>query len=208
MSQGLFLSFEGVEGAGKSTQIERLAARLRGRGRTVVLTREPGGTPLGEQVRSILLDPASSIEPIAEMLLFAASRAQLVRTVVRPAIESGAVVLCDRFFHSSLAYQGAGRALGRDAVARANADALGGTLPDRVVVLDLDPAPALARARRRAAADRIEALDLDFHLRVRAAFQDEARRDPRRVLLIDGAGTPDEVESRVLSSLGPLLEPE
>jgi dTMP kinase len=201
MTAGRFFSFEGVEGAGKSTQIERLAARLRGLGRTVHCCREPGGTPLGEAVRGILLDPRSAIEPAAEALLFAAIRAQLVSTVIRPALGRGEVVLCDRFVHSSLAYQGGGRGLGRDLVWRVNADAVANTLPDVVLVLDLPADQALPRARRRGAADRIEQLDLDFHLRVARAFHEEARRDPERVRLVDAEGTSDEVGGRIWAAV-------
>ncbi len=207
MSKGLFFSFEGVEGAGKSTQIERLAQRLQDQGRSIVRTREPGGTPLGEQVRRLLLDPDSAIEPEAEVLLFAASRAQLVRTIVRPSVARGDIVLCDRFVHSSLAYQGAGRGLGADLVWRANADALGGTLPDRVLVIDVDTEPSLMRARHRAEADRIEALDLSFHDRVAWAFRELARQDPGRVVLVNGRGEPDQVADRVWNLVSPLLDP-
>ncbi|HYN17884.1 MAG TPA: dTMP kinase, partial [Actinomycetes bacterium] len=164
---GRLIAFEGVEGAGKSTQLELLRRELEGRGREVVVTREPGGTPVGERVRALLLDPEVEIHPRAEALLFAAARAELVERVIRPALERGAVVLCDRYLDSSLAYQGGARGLGRGPVEEVNRFATGGLLPDLVVLLDLDPAEGLRR--RPGDRDRIEALDLEFHRRVRDA---------------------------------------
>src|SRR4029453_9258791 len=136
---GRLIAFEGVEGAGKSTQLELLCRALEGRGREVVVTREPGGTPAGERVRALVLDPEVELHPRAEALLFAAARAELVEEVIRPALERGAVVLCDRYLDSSLAYQGSARGLGVGPVTEVNRFATGGIVPDLVVLLDLDP---------------------------------------------------------------------
>jgi dTMP kinase len=203
-SRGRLIAFEGVEGAGKSTQVELLRQALEKAGHRVVTTREPGGTPLGEQVRSILLDPASALEARTEALLFAASRAQLVEQVIRPALERGEVVLCDRYLDSSLAYQGAARGLGVEAVAAINRFATAGLVPDLVVLLRLDPAEGLARGR--GGRDRIERQDLEFHRRVARGFLDLAAANPDRFVVIDAAAPPDqvaaEVRAAVLRTLG------
>jgi dTMP kinase len=201
---GRLIAFEGVEGAGKSTQLELLRRQLEGRGREVVVTREPGGTPVGERVRALLLDPEVEIHPRAEALLFAAARAELVERVIRPALERGAVVLCDRYLDSSLAYQGGARGLGRGPVEEVNRLATGGLLPDLVVLLDLDPADGLRR--RQGDRDRIEAQDLDFHRRVREAFRALAAADPNRFAVVDGAAPVREVAARVHAVALGLLE--
>jgi dTMP kinase len=206
---GRLIAFEGVEGAGKSTQLELLRRALEGRGgppvgREVVVTREPGGTPVGERVRALLLDPAVELHPRAEALLFAAARAELVERVIRPALERGAVVLCDRYLDSSLAYQGGARGLGLGPVEEVNRFATGGLLPDLVVLLDLDPADGL---RRRAGhRDRIEAQDLGFHRRVRDTFRDLAAADPERFTVVDAAAPAPEVAARVQAAVLALLE--
>jgi len=215
---GRLIAFEGVEGSGKSTQLELLRRVLEGRGgprdrrggppvsqgREVVVTREPGGTPAGERVRSVLLDPGVELHPRAEALLFAAARAELVEAVIRPALERGAVVLCDRYLDSSLAYQGAARGLGQGPVEEVNRFATGGLLPDLVVLLDLDPASGLRR--RAGALDRIEAQDLGFHGRVRQAFRDLAAADPDRFAVVDAAASVPEVAVRVQAAALALLE--
>ena len=208
---GRLIAFEGVEGAGKSTQLELLRRFLEGRGgplagrpREVVVTREPGGTPAGERVRDLLLDPAVELHPRAEALLFAAARAELVERVIRPALERGAVVLCDRYLDSSLAYQGGARGLGRHAVEEVNRFATGGILPDLVVLLDLDPADGLARRARDP--DRIEGQDLEFHRRVGQAFRDLAAADPARFCLVDAAAPVPEVTAEVQAAVLALLE--
>jgi dTMP kinase len=200
---GRLIAFEGVEGSGKSTQLELLRRALEGRGREVVVTREPGGTPAGERVRALLLDPGVELRPRAEALLFAAARAELVEAVIRPALERGAVVLCDRYLDSSLAYQGEARGLGRDPVAQVNRFATGGLVPDLVVLLDLDPAAGLARRARDP--DRIEAQDLGFHRRVRDAFRDLAADEPERFAVVDAAAPVDEVAGRVRAAVLGLL---
>jgi dTMP kinase len=203
---GLFVTFEGVEGAGKSTQLERLRQAVTASGREVVVTREPGGTPIGERVRAILLDPvAAEMAARAEALLFAAARAQLVEQVVRPALDRGAVVLCDRYVDSSIAYQGAGRGLGEDQVEAINRWATGGLWPDVVVLLDLDPAEGLSRAG--AQPDRIEGQALDFHRRVGQGFLALARRHPERFVVVDAHGSPDQVAEQVQAALRGCLGP-
>jgi dTMP kinase len=201
---GRLIAFEGVEGSGKSTQLELLRRLLDGQGREVVVTREPGGTPAGERVRALLLDPRVELHPRAEALLFAAARAELVETVIRPALERGAVVLCDRYLDSSLAYQGGARGLGLGPVTDVNRFATGGLLPDLVVLLDLDPAAGLRR--RGGELDRIEAQDLAFHRRVRQAFCDLAATDPGRFAVVDAAAPVPEVAARVQAAVLALLE--
>jgi dTMP kinase len=201
---GRLIAFEGVEGAGKSTQLELLRQALEGLGREVVVTREPGGTPAGERVRALLLDPEVELDPRAEALLFAAARAELVAEVIRPALERGAHVLCDRYLDSSLAYQGGARGLGRGPVEEVNRFATGGLLPDLVVLLDLDPGDGLRRRARDP--DRIEAQDIDFHRRVRDAFRDLAAADPGRFAVIDAAAPVSEVAARVRAAVQALLE--
>jgi len=215
---GRLIAFEGVEGAGKSTQLELLRQALEGQGgpgdrrssppvgrpREVVVTREPGGTAAGERVRALLLDPEVELDPRAEALLFAAARAELVAEVIRPALERGAVVLSDRYLDSSLAYQGGARGLGRGPVEAVNRFATGGLLPDLVVLLDLDPADGLARRARDP--DRIEAQDIDFHRRVREAFRDLAAADPGRFAVIDATAPVPEVATRVQAAVLALLE--
>jgi dTMP kinase len=201
---GRLIAFEGVEGSGKSTQLELLRQALVGRGREVVVTREPGGTPAGERMRAVLLDPGVELHPRAEALLFAAARAELVAAVIRPALERGAVVLCDRYLDSSLAYQGDARGLGRGPVEEVNRFATGGLLPDLVVLLDLDPASGLRR--RSGELDRIEAQDLAFHRRVRQAFCDLAAANPERFAVVDGAAPVAEVAAGVQAAALALLE--
>ena len=202
---GWLVAFEGVEGAGKSTQLRLLGRALEGLGREVVATREPGGTPLGERVRVILLDASSAgMHPRAEALLFAAARAQLVEQVIRPALERGAVVLCDRYLHSSLAYQGAARGLGVDEVAAVNRWGTGGLLPDVVVLLDLDPSVGLER--RSGTRDRIEDQEVEFHQAVGRAFRALAKADPDRFVVVDAGPTPEQVAERVCAAVLARLE--
>jgi dTMP kinase len=193
--RGLLIAFEGVEGAGKSTQIELLRRTLEERGLAVVATREPGGTPLGERVRALLLDPSTSVHPRAEALLFAAARAELVEQVIRPALERGEVVLCDRYLDSSLAYQGAARGLGREEIAAINRFATAGLLADVVVLLRLDPAEGLARGHGRR--DRIECQDLEFHRRVAEAFLELAAAEPERFAVIDASQPAERIAAEV-----------
>lgn len=182
-AHGLFVAFEGGEGTGKSTQARLLAGHLERAGLDVVVTREPGGTPVGVAVRALVLDPATgALAPRAEALLYAADRAHHVATVVRPALARGTTVITDRYLDSSLAYQGAGRTLDRDEVEWVSRWATEGLIPDLTVVLDVDPEVGLVRA---GLPDRLEAEPLDFHRRVRQGFLDLAARAPDRYVVLD-----------------------
>jgi dTMP kinase len=196
---GVFITFEGVEGCGKSTQARLFAQRLSAMGAPVRVLREPGGTQVGEAIRSILLDPANAgLDARAELLLYEASRAQLVAEVIEPALEAGEVVICDRFLDSTTAYQGYARGIPLDEVKRLNDAAAGGLVPDLTIVVDLDPALGLERAcRDSAGADRLEAEEIAFHERVREGFLAVARDEPQRVVVVPGDGTLEEVAERI-----------
>jgi len=189
--QPCFISFEGSEGSGKSTQINLLATRLKAAGREVVVTREPGGTALGEEIRHLLKHAQSGqgMCPETELLLFAASRAQLVREVITPALREGKVVLSDRFLDSTTVYQGVARKLAADAVADINNFAVGGLLPTLTIVLDMPAEAGLGRARQRTAElpDRMEQESLDFYQRVRDGYLALAKKFPERFVVVDGA---------------------
>jgi dTMP kinase len=197
-----FIVFEGGEGSGKSTQAERLASHLRSEGRDVVLTYEPGDTKLGAQIRGMLLHIDDPIDAYTELLLMLADRAEHVATVIRPALARGAVVVCDRFSPSTLAYQGVGRGLGVDVVDELSQAATQGLEPDAVVVLDVSD--ELAAERRAHASDRFERESGEFHHRVREAYRVWAGE--RGWIVVDGSGSVDEVEARVRASLGSLLD--
>ena len=196
-----FIVLEGGEGVGKSTQLELLATSLRSTGREVVVTYEPGATKPGAQMRAVLLHADTPIDPTAELLLMLADRAQHVGEVVRPALERGAIVVCDRYTPSTLAYQGVGRALGVEHVESLSALAAGGLEPDVVVVLDL--ADEIAEARVAAARDRMERAGAEFHRAVRAAYRDLAGE--RGWIVVDASGAPDEVAARVEAAVLPIL---
>jgi dTMP kinase len=198
---GFFLVFEGGEGAGKSTQVQAVAAWFAARGLEVVSTREPGATDLGRRLRALLLDPDVTLSPRGEALLYAADRAEHVATVVRPALDRGAAVLSDRYVDSSLAYQGAGRALDLDAVARLSEWATGDLVPDLTVLLDLPPEVGLARAQDRSGHDRLEREQIAFHERVRAHFLWLADQEPSRYAVIDATAPVAEVTARVLQAV-------
>jgi dTMP kinase len=196
--KGLFVTFEGGEGAGKTTLIERLEKYFLSQGRSVLRTREPGGTPLGEEIRKILLHHKGPLSPYAELALFLASRAQHVQEVIRPAIERGEIVLCDRFNDSSVAYQGMARGLGMQEVAQV-ADFLSeGLKPDLTLYLDIDPKEGLRRAGNARAQDRIESETLAFHTKIREAYLEIARKEPKRFVLLDASKSPDEVFKEAL----------
>ena len=196
----MFISFEGLDGCGKTTQAAMLADALEAEGQRIVRVREPGGTPAGERIRSLLLDPGETIAPVAEALLYAAARAQLVDDVIRQALRDGAHVVADRFIDSSLAYQGVARGLGVEPVLEVNRFATGGLFPDRTVLLWLDGGEA---ARRRdAEPDRIEAEGDGFQERVARGFEDLAARFPDRIVEVDAGGSPDEVLARVRRAAG------
>ncbi len=194
----MFVSFEGIDGSGKSTQAHALAERLEAAGREVVLTREPGGTPLGEEIRRLLLH-AGHVAPWAEAALFAASRAQHVEELIAPALARGAVVVCDRYVDSSVAYQGGARGLGLDAVLDLNLAAVGGLLPDVTFLLLVDP--TVAAARVGAERDRIEREDDSFMTRADGAYRDLADRDRTRIVPLDGTRAPAELAEEIDGAL-------
>lgn len=199
--RGLFVAFEGGEGAGKSTQIALATAALTAVGQSVVTTREPGGTDLGRELRRLVLDPDRDVSPRAEALLYAADRAHHVATVIGPALGAGAVVLTDRYVDSTLAYQGAGRGLSV-AEARVLTDwATGGLLPDITVLLDIDPQTGLARAGARSRPDRLEAAALPFHQAVRDGFRSLAAAEPQRYLVLDATRDAAELGVEVAAEL-------
>jgi dTMP kinase len=186
-ARGRFIVLEGGDGAGKSTVQAALAARLRERGCEVVETREPGGTPLGERIRALILESRGVGDALTELLLFEAARAHLVATVVRPALERGAVVLCDRYAASSIAYQGAGRGLGRDVVERASAIATQGIAPDLTLLLDVPVDVGLARRAGGGDANHFDNEAVAFHERVRAAYLELARESASTWVVVDGS---------------------
>jgi dTMP kinase len=205
---GRLITFEGGEGTGKSTQVARLERRLRERGVSCLVTREPGGTPLAERVRSILLDPSLSPGPLAEALLMEAARADLCEKVLRPALAEGLTVLCDRYDDSTLAYQGAGRGLDDGVLRTLNRAATSGLRPDVTLLFDLDPGQGLAR--RASAADATNRLDREpreFHERVRRRFLELAREEAERFVVLDASLDPDALEQAVWQAVGPRLTP-
>ena len=230
--RGKFITFEGLDGTGKSTQMRKLAAVLRAAGHKVVETREPGGTPTGEKIRRVLLDwSTEGLAPLAEMALMFASRAQHIEEVIVPALERGQIVLCDRFTDSTEAYQGSGRKLGSDAVLKLHRVLCGNLQPDLTILLESDPAMSLGRARRRnqAAAhranlskaglsksgsgsnksagkhpdeNRFEQQNRAFFVRVREGYRAIAAREPQRVAAVDASGSPGQTHRRIVEVLG------
>lgn len=201
-ARGVFVSFEGGDGAGKSTQARLLADWVRGLGREVVLTREPGGTELGRTLRDAVLH-GDHVDARTEALLYATDRAHHVASLVRPALARGALVVTDRYLDSSVAYQGSGRDLGADEVERLNLWATGGLLPHATILLDVDP--DVGRTRLTGQPDRLERAGDDFHRRTRAAFLARAAADPARWLVLDGTASPDELARAVRARLAPVL---
>ena len=195
---GLFIAFEGGDGAGKSTQVTLLAAALERGGRDVLVTRQPGGTELGAQIRRLVLH-GEHVSPRAEALLYAADKAHHVDTLIAPALAAGAVVVTDRYVDSSIAYQGAGRDLGADEIERLQDWAVAGVLPDLTIVLDVTP--EVGRSRRGAVQDRLEAEGDDFHAAVREHFLVRARAAPQRYLVVDGSRAPEEIHAEVVAWL-------
>jgi dTMP kinase len=195
---GVLITFEGVEGAGKTTQIALLHADLEALGRRLSVTREPGGEPVAEAIRGVLLHARDPVIPAAELLLFMASRAQMVERILRPRLEAGELVLCDRFIDSSVVYQGYGRGLDLDAIRTLNAFATGDIVPDCTIVLDLPVHLGLARQMDR---NRMEEESLAFHERVRAGYLAEATREPDRIKLIDAGRPVEAVHKDVLDAV-------
>jgi len=194
-----FITFEGSEGSGKSTQVQRLSARLERLGIPYLVTREPGGTPIGETIRELLQFAShnSGMTPETELLLFEASRSQLVREIIKPALENGTCVIADRFFDSTTAYQGAARKLNREMVDSLSAFAAGDCIPDVTLVLDIDALTAKSRMQEPRRQDRMEQESEEFYERVRQAYRDLAKREPRRVVLINGARDANEIENEI-----------
>ena len=206
MPNGFFIVFEGPEGAGKTTQIARLAAQLRAHGVEPVLTREPGGTRAADAIRQVILEPTLTIGPLTEFLLYSASRAQHVEEVIRPALECGKLVISDRFFGASVAYQGYGRGLELDFVYSLTERVTGGLQPDLVLLLDLDPEVGLKRVAARGFRDRLELADLAFHRRVRAGFLRQAEENPRWTVF-DAAQGEDALARDVWATVEAHLKP-
>lgn len=202
-ARGLFLTFEGVDGSGKTTQMRRLVERLRAAGRTVLETAEPGGTAIGRAIRRILLDSANQeLSPSAELLLYFASRAQNVDEAIQPALARGEIVIADRFTDSSLVYQGCGRGLGAEAVLALDGVACRGLKPDLTILVDIDVETSLARAHARNTAEahsetRMDEQSLDFHRQVYEAYQSLAAREPGRIKRVDGRLSVEELERAI-----------
>ncbi len=198
-----FITFEGSEGCGKSTQVKRLAARFERSGIPFLVTREPGGTPIGETIRELLqFSPHNAgMTPQTELLLFEASRSQLVRETIKPALERGVCVIADRFFDSTTVYQGAARKLDRKTIEQLNAFAAGDCIPDITFVLDVDAATAHSRMQQPRRADRMEQQSAEFYERVREGYRELAAREPKRSVLIDGSGDADEIENQIWETL-------
>src|ERR1700680_3490843 len=209
--RGKFITFEGLDGTGKSTQLRKLAIALRAAGFKVIETREPGGTPTGEKIRRVLLDSATgSLSPLAEMALMFASRAQHIAQVIQPALEQGSIVLCDRFTDSTEAYQGSGRKLGSESVLELHRILCGDLQPDLTILLDSDAASSLGRARRRnqrasrnrsggrGDGKRLSRETRTFFARVREGYFAIAAREPQRVVLVDASGTPSQTHSQIM----------
>ena len=211
--RGKFITFEGLDGTGKSTQMEKLAKALRARGMSVVVTREPGGTPTGEKIRHVILDSATTgLSPMAEMALMFASRAQHIAEVIQPGMSAGKIVLCDRFTDSTEAYQGAGRKLGSRAVLELHHILCGDLQPDLTILMDSDVGLSVERARRRNQKsskngrsqkdeNRFEQESRSFFGRVRQGYMTIARREPERVVVIDARGTPSQTHAKILEAV-------
>lgn len=199
MKRGFFIVFEGIDGAGKTTQVELLAGALAGRGYRPEVARDPGGTALGEGLRNLLLHGGSPIDPGAEVLIYAAARAQLVAERILPALDRGGVVICDRFADSTLAYQGYGRGIDRAFLGPVNARACRGLVPGLTVVLDVDPSRAAARIKRPP--DRMEREGREFLQRVRQGYLDLAGADPGRYLVLDASLPEGEISALVLAEV-------
>lgn len=207
--QGILITFEGSEGSGKSTQIDHLVSRVEAADLDVVVTREPGGTEIGEEIRHLLKHSAAGKEmcPATELLLFAASRAQLVREVILPGLEQGKVILCDRFLDSTTVYQGVARKISADPVSAINQFAVGDLLPDLTIVLDVPAEVGLSRIRHRASdlPDRMEEENIDFYRKVREGYLVLARSFPDRFVVIDGTLPSEEIQENIWNAIYPLL---
>jgi dTMP kinase len=207
---GTFITFEGIDGSGKSTQLRMLAGFLRLQGHEVVVTREPGGTPLGLHLRAALLDAREQVDPLTELLVFAADRAQHVRKLLRPALQSGHIVLSDRYADATVAYQGAGRGFSPELIADIVGVATAGLKPDLTVLFDISVAECSKRTRRRSAekhkGDRLDIENAEFHTRVRNAYLQIAAAEPERVRVVNTSGSVEEAHAKVKEIVVPFLE--
>lgn len=204
---GLLVTFEGGEGSGKSTQLRRLEARLAARGHDSLVTREPGGTPLGEQLRGLALDASAPPAAMTEALMIVAARAELVATVLRPALAAGRIVLCDRYADSTLAYQGGGRGLDASLLETLNRAATGGLRPDLTLLFDLDPERGLKRRAGGGPTNRLDHESLEFHRRVRARYLELARSEPERIVVLDAAAPEGDLEEEIWRAVSSRLVP-
>jgi dTMP kinase len=205
---GAFITFEGIDGCGKSTQLRLLASELRVRGLQIVATREPGGTTLGQRLRAALLDVDEQVDPLAELLVFAADRAHHVRTLLLPALEANQIVLSDRYADATVAYQGAGRGFEPKLIEDIVQLATGGLRPDLTLLFDLSVAESAVRTRRRVASknsDRLDSEDVGFHTRVRNAYLELAKAEPERFRVIDARGKTQETQQKVMDIVIPFL---
>ena len=206
---GLFITFEGIDGCGKSTQLRLLASELRVRGLQVVTTREPGGTSLGQKLRAALLDVQEQVDPLAELLVFAADRAQHVRQLLLPTLRNNQIVLSDRYADATAAYQGAGRGFSPELIAEIIRLATDGLNADLTLLFDLSVAESAVRTRRRLAnkySDRLDSEDAEFHTRVRNAYLEIARRESERVRIVDARGSVQETHQAVMNIIIPCLK--
>ncbi len=211
--RGTFITFEGIEGSGKSTQITLLAKHLTAQGKSVTLTREPGGTPIGDQVRKILLDPANTaLDPRAELLLYAACRAQHLAELIAPELRAGKIVLCDRFSDATLAYQGYGRGIDGELIRSLDRIVTGGMRPDLTILLDIDAATGLSRARGRNrlggldAEARFENEHLTFHERIRRGYLELAKQEPFRFRIVDATLSPEDIQNTIRHLVDEMLQ--
>ena len=206
---GVFITFEGIDGCGKSTQLRLLSSELRARGLSVVTTREPGGTTLGQKLRAALLDVEGQVDPLAELLVFAADRAQHVRTVLRPALAENKIVMSDRYADATVAYQGSGRGFRPELISEIVQLATDGLTPDMTLLFDLSVPESAVRTRRRVAAkhtDRLDSENVEFHERVRKAYLEIAKSNPHRVRVIDAHDSSPETHELVMDIVIPFLK--
>ncbi|HYT50400.1 MAG TPA: dTMP kinase [Pyrinomonadaceae bacterium] len=206
---GAFITFEGIDGCGKSTQLRLLASELRVRGLDVVTTREPGGTPIGQRLRAVLLDVQEQVDPLTELLVFAADRAQHVRTLLLPALAANKIVMSDRYADATVAYQGSGRGFKPEVIQEIVQLATDGLIPDLTLLFDLSVPESAMRTRRRLAAkhsDRLDREHAEFHERVRNAYMEIAKAQPERVRVIDARGSVQETQQLVMGIVMPFLQ--
>lgn len=207
MKQGLFVTAEGTDGSGKTTQIALMKDYLQRKGYEVLLTREPGGTEIGEKIRTIILDPQNKgMSETTEMILYAAARAQLVYEVIRPALDMGRIVICDRFIDSSYAYQGFGRGIDKNIIEEINRAALGGLVPDITFFFDISPEIALKRRIESTGRDRIESEEMDFHMRVYRGYKELAILYPERIRTIDSRRSVEEISEDIIASIDKFIK--